>query len=1056
MLEVSRSRLVGRDAELGRLLERLDAAAAGRPVVTLISGDAGVGKTRLVTELAAKARERGFTVLSGRCAELGDAIPYLPLADALRDATTGPCPGGLLLDALAARPVLSRLLPDRNAGQPAGGDLPGLVKQQLFGAVLGMLAELAAASPVLLILEDLHWADRSTRDLVTFLSRMLHSERLALVATYRSDDMHRRHPLRPVVGELLRLPGVSLIELGPLASSAISEHLTALARQPLDAAAIGQMITRAEGNAYYAEELLAASSAGSDLPAGLADLLLARMERLSATAQQVLRTAAVTGRRVDDELVRQASGLDEAAYDEAVREAVAHQLLVPDGAVGYSFRHALLREAVYADLMPGERTRLHARLAELLADERRLADVPGTAAELAHHYLASHDIPGAFSASVLAGQEAERLAAPAEAHRHYDQALSLWERVSEPERLSGLDRGKLTLRSALSAADGGDVARAAAQLRRLLGYLGQDADPVLLCRANERLASFLIDLDEADAARAAAQAAVDALPPDPPRWEQARALATHARTLLTLDDHEPARSRAEQALAAARAAGAPWVEADAQVTLGLISERAGKIADAVDLFTGAHRQAAAARVLGVELRAAFQLARLRLEQGDLVGAASAAHEGTHRAQEAGLGLAPYGFDLQYLHYLAHYSDGAWDHAQQIADGFAVRVTSVAEARLSAMALFVAVARGGPSVDVRRGWLEPMFARDSFAEYIARGLLAEHALWQGDAATAVTEAQATIRAAEIWDKGKFGPYIIRVAAVGLGALADIASGARTAGDVERAAAAVEAAGRLLRIAREGADPRGSGFLLGVDGRGWLARAEAEWRRATGDNDPAAWQAVVDAFGAGFVYETARSRWRLAEALAEAGHREAARPEWLLAVRAADELKAAPLQAALADLGRRARLGSALPESGLAPGQPGRAAWSGPDGRGPLAALTGRELEVLKLLAAGHSNKEIGAELFISPKTASVHVSNILAKLHAGSRTEAAAIAHRHAQADRQPPRRPVAMAAVIMAGLARLAQDGAAGQAVRTPRSWHGCGRPPKIADELRPRRARRA
>ena len=244
-------------------------------------------------------------------------MPYLPLADALRDATTGPSPGGVLLDALAARPVLSRLLPDRNESQPAGGDMPGLVQQQLFGAVLGMLAELAGASPVLLVLEDVHWADQSTRDLLTFLSRMLHNERLAVVATYRSDDMHRRHPLRPLVAELLRLPGVSSVELGPLAASAMAQHLTALSPRQLGAQAIDRMITRAEGNAYYAEELLAASSAGSQLPAGLADLLLARMERLSAATQQVLRTAAVTGRRVDDELVRRASGLDELVYDGA-------------------------------------------------------------------------------------------------------------------------------------------------------------------------------------------------------------------------------------------------------------------------------------------------------------------------------------------------------------------------------------------------------------------------------------------------------------------------------------------------------------------------------------------------------------------------------------------------------------------------------------------------------------------------------------------------------------------------------------------------------------------
>jgi DNA-binding CsgD family transcriptional regulator len=983
VLQVPRNRLVGREAELGHLLALLDAAADGQPVVTLISGDAGVGKTRLVAELASVARSRGFTVLSGRCAEIGDAVPYLPLADALRDATTGPSPGGALLDALAARPVLSRLLPDRDESQPAGGDMPGLVQQQLFGAVLGMLTEIAAAAPVLLILEDLHWADQSTRDLVTFLSRMLHSERIAVVATYRSDDMHRRHPLRPVVAELLRLPSVSSIELGPLTSSAMAELLTSQSGRRLDAAAISQMITRAEGNAYYAEELLAASSDGSHLPAGLADLLLARVERLSVQAQQVLRTAAVTGRRVDDELVRQASGLDEQHYDNAVREAVANQLLVPDGDQSYSFRHALLREAVYADLMPGERTRLHARLADLLAGDERLADVPGTAAELAHHYLASHDIPGAFTASVRAGREAERLAAPAEAHRHYDQALSLWERVSEPERLGGTGRGKLAYRSAISAADGGDLARAAGQLRRLLSYLKDDDDKALLSRANERLAYFLNDLGEDAEAQQVAQAAVDALPADPPRWEYARALATHARSLLSLSDLEPARARAEQARAAAKAAMAPWVEADALVTLGLIHERSGKIDAAASLFITAHEQAAEAKVLGVQLRATFQLARLQLEQGDLAAAASTAHEGTGTAQGAGLGLAQYGIDLQYVHYLAHFADGRWDHAQEIADGFAVRVTNAAEARLSAMALFLAVARGTAAVRERLGWLEPMFRRDQFVEYITRGLVAEQALWRGDAKLALAEVDATIKAAQDIEDGDHGPQVIRVAAVGLGAVADQAIAARSAGDGTAVSAALEKADELVAVARAGAAYcRMPGFALGVDGRGWLARAEAEWGRAKGGNDPQAWRAVVDAFGPGFVYETARSRWRLAEALAEAGDRAAARAEWLLASRAADELRAAPLMAALADLGRRARLATGDRDAGDVNAI-----------MGPLASLTGREVEVLRLLAAGHSNREIGSELFISPKTASVHVSNILAKLHAASRTEAAAIAHR---------------------------------------------------------------
>jgi DNA-binding CsgD family transcriptional regulator len=989
MPDASHARLVGREDELGRLLALLDEAAAARPVVALVSGDAGVGKTRLVTELSGMARGAGFAVLTGRCVELADTVPYLPLADALRDASASA--SGPLLDALAARPVLSRLLPDTGPDRPPGGDMPGLAQQQLFGAVLGLLAELAEASPVLLVLEDLHWADRSTRDLVMFLSRALHRERLAVVVSYRTDDIYRRHPLRPVVAELTRLPSVTAVALGPLGPSAMAEHLTALSGRPLDAAVLDSLINRAEGNAYYAEELLAASAAGDELPSGLADLLLARTERLSPDAQQVLRTAAVTGRRIDDELARQASGLAGPEYDAAVREAVAHQLLVPDSERGYAFRHALLREAIYADLLPGERTRLHGRLAELLADERRLAGVPGTAAELAHHSLASHDIPGAFAASVAAGREADRLAAPAEAHRHYDRALELWERVPEPEKLSGMGRGKLAFRAAISAADSGDLGRAVQQLRRLLGFLGDDpADPELFCRASERLSYFLLDLGEDQAAIAAAGAAVAALPEDPPRWERARALSTYARALLSMKDDAPARAQAERALAAARGAKAPWVEADALVTLGQLSELAGRIEDAIDLFTRANQQARSAAVLGVELRAAFQLARVQLERGDLTAASTTAHHGVLRAEKAGLGLAPYGYDLQYLHYLAHYAAGEWGHAQELADGFTCRVSSAPEARLSAMALFIDVAADRPAVADRRTWLEPFYGKDAFAEYIARGVLAEHASWHGNGQTALAEVEATIRASET-TTGGHGPTAIRPAAVGLAVLADRARQARAAGDAGGAQAAVDAADSLVLIAREGAAfPLRPNAVLGVDGRGWLARAEAEWRRVRGDNDPAAWQAVVGAFGPAFVYETARSRWRLAEALAEAGRRAEAQRELLLAAQAADRIGALPLRRATADLARRARLADrAVPAAAAGRGAAGP---GGAAARDPLAGLTSRETEVLRLLASGQSNKEIGARLFIAPKTASVHVSNILAKLGAASRTEAAAIAH----------------------------------------------------------------
>jgi DNA-binding NarL/FixJ family response regulator len=265
----------------------------------------------------------------------------------------------------------------------------------------------------------------------------------------------------------------------------------------------------------------------------------------------------------------------------------------------------------------------------------------------------------------------------------------------------------------------------------------------------------------------------------------------------------------------------------------------------------------------------------------------------------------------------------------------------------------------------------------FDEFTARGALAEHALWRGDTELALTEARAAIAVTVIPMWG-YSPSVIRPAAVALSARADRALLARAAGDDDVAAAELAAADELRMIARQGAAfPRRPKFILGPEGRGWLARAEAEYRRASGENDPQAWQAVLDEFGPAYVYETARTQWRLAEALAEAGRRDEAAEQWRQAAHTADKLKARPLRRALDDLARRARIGTAEPRG---------------DGA-VLASLTSREREVLRLIAAGRSNREIASVLFIAPKTASVHVSNILGKLGAASRTEAAAIAHR---------------------------------------------------------------
>ena len=341
----------------------------------------------------------------------------------------------------------------------------------MFGGVLGLLAELAAAAPVLLVLEDLHWADASTRDLVTFLSRMLHRERVALIGSYRTDDLHRRHPLRPVVAELLRLPSVTAVDLAPLDPSALAEHLRRRRPRPHRRHRAerhrrprrGQRLLR-RGTARRLGQR--GSRAAQHPPGGLAALLLSRVEQLSDAAQQVLRAAAVAGRKADDELVRAASGLAAADYEAAVREAVTHQLLVADGSEGYVFRHALLREAVYADLLPGERTRLHATMSSLLADEQRLTPArdsrragPALPGQPRHSRRVRRIDPGRGGSGTA--RRAGRGAPPL---RPGAGPVGPGGRAGEG---AGMARGELGLLSATNAADSGDVERAVHLLRRL-------------------------------------------------------------------------------------------------------------------------------------------------------------------------------------------------------------------------------------------------------------------------------------------------------------------------------------------------------------------------------------------------------------------------------------------------------------------------------------------------------------------------------------------------------------------------------------------------------------
>jgi predicted ATPase len=393
---------IGRADELQRLGAALERAEQGRPRLVLLAGEAGVGKTRLLLEFADQARRRGARVLAGGCVELGDiGLAYLPVVDALRGLGDDPADAELLAEVAMTAPGLGRLLPAVARPGPVGAHGDGLDQLQVFDAVRVLLMRRSERSPLVVVLEDLHWADRATRDLVGFLARTLWSGRVTLVTSYRSDELHRRHPLRPLLAELVRLPGVERLELAPFSRAELAAQLATISGAPLPADQLERIHARSEGNPFYAEQLLAAGGAAQvQLPPTLADVLLLPVQALSEPAQQVLRVAAVAGRRVSHGLLAQAAGSPEPDLEQGLREVIGAAVLVADTTTGaYRFRHALLQEAVYGDLLPSEQVRLHAAYARLLA-----AQPDGVAAELAHHCLQSHDLAGALAASVGAAK----------------------------------------------------------------------------------------------------------------------------------------------------------------------------------------------------------------------------------------------------------------------------------------------------------------------------------------------------------------------------------------------------------------------------------------------------------------------------------------------------------------------------------------------------------------------------------------------------------------------------------------------------------------------------
>jgi DNA-binding NarL/FixJ family response regulator len=958
--------------------------AQPQAAAVLLAGDAGLGKTRLLTELRTRAWAAGWRVAVGHCLDFGDsALPYLPFSELFGSiARDEPAVADALI---AAQPALARLMPghrmldaaDRDAAEQNTVGADRLGRGDLIDAVHAALSQLAAERPLLVLIEDIHWADQSTRDLLTMLFTRPPDGPVAIVASYRTDDLHRRHPLRATAAEWARLPQISRLTLRPLSNKDVRQLVRALHPGPIPEMELRRIVARAEGNAFFAEELVAAAGDGGRMiPTDLADLLLVRLDRLDERTRQIVAAAAVAGRRVSHDLLAAVFG-DDPNFDLALRPAVDANILLPVRD-GYAFRHALLAEAVYGDLLPGERVRWHtAYVAALSAPGAR-----ATAAELAGHARAAHDLPVALRASIQAGDEAMSVGGPDEAAAHYEAALEILalDPATLQESGEGIDPVELAIKASEAASAAGRVHRAFALVQRYLADLPTWATPVQRARLLHATAATALLADTGVNALDLTTEALALLPAGEVSPLRARLANTHALANLERYRNEEAMRWVDTATSMGVELGLPDVIADAAVTRSYLERRSGDPEGSRQALEETIVAAHAAGEVAAEIRSTFSLGNLMYDQGELGPSRETFERADALARRNGRAWAPYGIDARMMAAIVAYTAGDWTDAVKICDTSNESAPPLARAALDAIASLVAAGRG--ELENLEGYAErhDQWRHDALVALLSAAAAIDLHGDHGDldAAQAVHDDAVTV-VSEMWDRSSFQARI-RFSALLLG---QYARAAASASAPERAGL-VRRGEELAEVARSVADIGREHGRHGIEGQAWLARAEAELGRLhwiAGIDSPdevdlsGRWRAALAGFERfGHVFEAARSRVRLAAVLRAAGDNEEATQELQSTRKAAMALGAGPLLLEIRALGAGGRRGGARDADGAEP-----------------EALTAREAEVLALVAQGRSNGEIGRQLFISTKTVSVHVSNILAKLGAAGRTEAAALA-----------------------------------------------------------------
>jgi DNA-binding CsgD family transcriptional regulator len=960
---------VGREEELAAMGAARQEALTGSCVAVLVAGEAGIGKTRFVSEAQHVAVAEGMQVAAGRCVELSqEGMSYAPLVGVLR-ALTRPLDSAELETLLGqSRRELARLLPELDPATDADGP-PPVQSARLFELVLSVLERAAHRRPLMLVMEDLHWADSATLDLVTFLLAELREVPLLLVLTYRSDEMHRSHPLRAVLSRWTRARVVRSLDLAPLTRTQVAEQLAAILHSTPDDSLVERVLQRAEGNPFLSEELLGVIRDGSDpdrLPDSLRALLLARLETTGPPIQALLRAVSVAaGRPTSDALLSVVTGQDPQTLFGSLRAAVEHQLLVVDDTGGFVFRHALTRQAVYDDMLPGERIQSHAAFGVALDVDPELA---GSGAPVdamrAYHWDAARETPKALQAAVRAASSPSTAFAPAESLTHLERALALWPRVPDAQEITGVDLADLFIRAIAVAMAAGAPAKALVLADQAIATLQPD-EPVRLAMLLERKATALRDLGRMDERRQLLNQALELLSPSCHR-ERGIVLAALGGTLLTADSAS-AMPLLEEAVTELTRANANLELIEPSGSLGTVRIRLGDLEIGMAALDRAWQ-------IAKDTQDGEALIFTQLARSDVFGmlgrhqdAATAAQEALEAAEPRGMlhtaraGLAVCNLVEALIHL------GRWSEVDQLLAEHGNRYSAYAGAALQVLRGQLAAARGdvARAADhaARAGEIHNAPYYDT--ELDAAFIISEVARLAGDTAQAQRIVLDCLRNAQPeWEERYVWPLVWQ----GFRISAD-----RSSSRIDQAADVED----LSRVARE------------LPTRGPLAQAyratvEAERADARSQEHQLGWETSLAAWRT--LREpvmTAYCLLHIAESRRRQGSRERAAEALREGLRIARELGAQPLADDLLALSRRARL--AVTEADVSPLEPA------PAKRAEPFALTDREQQVLVLIARGKTNKEIAAALFISPKTAGIHVSHILDKLGVTGRVEAATIA-----------------------------------------------------------------